>query len=82
MMLAMATTPTPSAVGKRVEAARLTRGLTIVQLAEVCGCNPGAIRHYEAGRSIPGGALLYQLAVALGVSADHILGVPTARGAR
>lgn len=52
---------------------RKSRGLTQRALADLAGMKPGAIAHYEAGRSTPSVEALLVLAFALGVEPGALL---------
>lgn len=67
------TPPTPFAA--RLYEARLARGLTQVQLAEKIGSTQRAISHYESTTGLPPVSVLIDLAKALGVSSDALLGL-------
>jgi transcriptional regulator with XRE-family HTH domain len=67
------TPPTPFAA--RLYEARLARGLTQVQLAEKIGSTQRAISHYESTTGLPPVSVLVDLAKALGVSTDDLLGL-------
>jgi transcriptional regulator with XRE-family HTH domain len=64
---------------RRLIAARTARGLTQVQLAELTGSNQRNISHYETGAGYPPVPVIAELANALNVSTDELLG---ARGIR
>ena len=65
-------------VGSRVRQVRLSRNLTLTELAEATGVSPQAIARIECGGtnrgSCPSLALAVQLADALDVSLDWITG--------
>ena len=63
--------------GKRLTALRKTRGLTQVQLAEAIGSSQRIISYYENHASYPPAAVVTELARALAVSADELLGLKT-----
>lgn len=67
------TPPTPFAA--RLYEARLARGLTQVQLAEKIGSTQRAISYYESTTGLPPVSVLVDLAKALGVSTDDLLGL-------
>ena len=60
----------------RLKHARLVRGLKQEELAERMGhvCVPSMISNYETGTRTPGARNLLDLADALDVSADYLLG--------
>lgn len=62
--------------GERVRALRLARGMTQDDLALAVGVSPsgGMIRLWEHGRKKPGYRNLRDLCLALGTSADYLLG--------
>ena len=60
--------------GSRLTTIRKDRGLTQVQLAEMIGSNQPAISYYE-GDGHPPALVLAELARALDVSADVLLGI-------
>jgi transcriptional regulator with XRE-family HTH domain len=53
----------------------MARGLTQIQLAELIGSNQRNISHYETIAECPPGPIIVQLAKALQVSADDLLGL-------
>jgi transcriptional regulator with XRE-family HTH domain len=53
----------------------MARGLTQIQLAELIGSNQRNISHYETIAECPPGPIIVQLAKALEVSADDLLGL-------
>jgi transcriptional regulator with XRE-family HTH domain len=63
------------AVGHHLQSIRKKRGLTQKRLAEKIGVSREAIASYEAGRSHLTDLVLMDLADALRVSADEILGL-------
>jgi len=60
---------------KRLIAVRKARGLTQVQLAELTRSTQRNISYYETGAGYPPAPVIAELADALGVSADQLLGV-------
>lgn len=58
----------------RLRSARIAAGRSQTALANELGWPPSAISHYEAGRRLPDLAHFRALAIALGVSADTLLG--------
>ncbi len=60
--------------GKRIAEARAARGWNRNQLAKAAGMNWGNLVRYEEGQNEPSAGKLLQLAEALGVSADWLLG--------
>lgn len=67
--------PPSSEFGKRLSSIRLQQGLTQAQLAEKIGSSQRAISHYETVGDTPPGSIVAQLAQALKVSADELLGL-------
>jgi transcriptional regulator with XRE-family HTH domain len=66
------------AVGERIVQLRKERGYTQKELAEKIGIERPLLTDYEIGRLRLGDAILARLAIALGVSADHLLGLSEA----
>lgn len=60
--------------GQRLVALRRARGLTQVQLAETIGSNQRSISYYENHASYPPASVLLDLAEALDVTTDELLG--------
>lgn len=71
-------TPCPG-IGARVKEARLAKGLVVHQAAVAAGCTDSQFYRVEAGHSAPGAAFLRGLCLALGVSADWLLGLKEER---
>ncbi|RMF58484.1 MAG: XRE family transcriptional regulator [Bacteroidetes bacterium] len=71
-----------SEFGRRLVEARKAQGLTQVQLAEAIGSSQRAISHYETVADFPPAAVIIQLASALHVSADELLGIQKQRAAQ
>jgi transcriptional regulator with XRE-family HTH domain len=61
--------------GERLQAIRKARGLTQVQLAEAAGTTQRAISYYETEAGFPPAPAVIDLAKALKVSTDELLGV-------
>ena len=61
--------------GERLQAVRKARGLTQVQLAEAAGTTQRAISYYETEAGFPPAPAVIDLAVALRISTDELLGV-------
>jgi transcriptional regulator with XRE-family HTH domain len=61
--------------GERLATLRKARGLTQEQLGEIVGLSQRMVAYYESQGGQPPGAILPDLARALGVSTDQILGV-------
>lgn len=70
-------TPTPS-ISLRVDRLRETRelqGLTQNELARISGISQNQISRYEAGQTEPSSSVIGQLAHALNVTVDYLLGL-------
>ncbi len=63
-------------LGDKIRATRLKQNLTQKALAEKSGISVKMLRNYETGLNEPGAAALSWLALALGISADWLLGIP------
>jgi transcriptional regulator with XRE-family HTH domain len=74
--------PPNSAFGRRLTAIRQNRGLTQTQLAELIGSTQRAISYYETVADSAPGPIVAQLAQALEVSADELLGLKPPKKAR
>jgi len=61
--------------GERLQAIRKARGLTQVQLAEAAGTTQRAISYYETEAGFPPAPAVIDLAEALNVTTDELLGV-------
>jgi len=61
--------------GPRLAALRQARGLTQAELGEMVDASQRVIAYYENEEAQPPGALLADLAIALQVSADELLGL-------
>jgi len=61
--------------GERLTSIRKARGLTQVQLAEVAGTTQRAISYYETEAGFPPAPAVIDLAKALQVSTDELLGI-------
>lgn len=61
--------------GKRLARIRQSRAMTQAQLAEAVGVSKRVITYYEQEDAQPPGALLVDLATALRVSSDQLLGL-------
>jgi len=61
-------------LGKNIKLLRKQKGLTQVQLAEMVGCSQTMITTCENNRKKPSVSTLAQLADALGVSIDQVIG--------
>jgi len=71
-----------SAFGERLAELRAERGITQGQLAEAIGSSQRAISHYETVAEFPPASVVIQLAEALKVTTDELLGVKPIRAAR
>jgi transcriptional regulator with XRE-family HTH domain len=69
-------------VGERLYRLRLVRGLTQMQLAEAIGSSQRALSRYETVAEFPPAGVVIQLAKALHVSADELLGLRSSRRPR
>ncbi len=67
-------------IGKRLGLLRNERGLTQVQLAEKLGMSQPLLSRYERGELRLHGALVAELAKALEVTTDELLGVKKLKG--
>ena len=67
--------PPSSAFGERLTALRTARGLTQTQLAKKISSTQRAISHYETVAEFPPTPIVVELARALDVSADELLGL-------
>jgi transcriptional regulator with XRE-family HTH domain len=67
--------PAPDTIGERVTRIRKAQGLTQKQLAEKMGIKRSLVTDYETGRLRLNGEVIVRFALALGVSADLILGL-------
>ncbi len=61
--------------GQRLKAIRTSKALTQQELGELVGVSQRVVAYYEADDAQPPGALLVELAHALDVSADELLGI-------
>ncbi|HOU89828.1 MAG TPA: helix-turn-helix transcriptional regulator [Polyangiaceae bacterium] len=73
--------PASSAFGKRLTDLRLARGLTQTQLAELIGSSQRAISHYETVADFPPPGVIIELARALKITTDELLGLRTIKSA-
>jgi transcriptional regulator with XRE-family HTH domain len=64
-----------SEFGRRLHALRTERGLTQIELAEAIDSSQRAISYYETVADFPPAGVIIDLAKALGVSTDELLGV-------
>lgn len=65
--------------GDRLKQIRLGRGLTQQELGDAVGVSNRVVAYYESEGAQPPGALLVDLAQALEVSADELLGIEPLR---
>ena len=63
-----------SLFGKRLRLARKASGLSLCELAESVPAKINAIRKYETGKALPSSALLVDIAKALDVPIDFLMG--------
>jgi len=61
--------------GERLFLVRRRRGMGQAELARLAGISVAALSKYERGLRDPQGVVIAALAVALGVSADYLLGL-------
>lgn len=66
--------------GQRLAAIRKSRGLTQAELGAAVGVSNRVIAYYEQDDAQPPGAMLVDLARALGVTTDEMLGVKPSKG--
>lgn len=64
-----------AALGGRVKAARDARGWTNYDLSVAAGLKPETLSRMQHGVLEPGASSVAKLAVALGVTSDHLLGI-------
>lgn len=67
--------------GRRLVQLRTERSLTQTQLADLIGSTQRNISHYETVAELPPAHVLVKIAKALGVTADELLDLKTARSA-
>lgn len=72
-------TDTAILVGKRFAEQRKVQGLTMAKLAKACKVSSAHISDIENGKRQPSLELFKRLCLALGVSADEILGIDTSK---
>mgnify|MGYP002781179288 CR=1 FL=1 len=72
---------TDETFGQRLARLRKERSMTQVQLAKKTGLTQGLITDYESGKLRLHADLVCRLALALGVSADELLGLKSSRPA-
>ena len=62
-----------TALGTAIRAARLKKGLTQEQLAEIAEITPTHEKHIESGHRLPSVEVLFALAQALNMSLDNVV---------
>lgn len=75
-------TPVIESFGERLAQLRKAAGYTQVEFATEVGITQRMVAYYEAPGAPPPAHLLPQIASALGVGVDLLLGLPTARRAK
>ncbi len=65
----------PKGFSERLQAARQRRDMTQAQLAGRAEINATTIAHYETGSRLPGAANLRDIARALDINTDFLLGL-------
>lgn len=73
--------PKPGSIGERIRHAREAAGLTLEQLANICGVPQMTLWRYERGDFKPGAEKLASIAQALGVTQERLCPPPTVRAA-
>ena len=68
-----------NALGKRIALLRKQQGYTQVQLAEMLNIKQYVVASYETGRRRPSTALIPELATALGVAIEELIGLNGAK---
>lgn len=63
------------AMGRRIRAARMMRGMKQTESAAELGLSQGSLSQYELGKSEPKASVLWQMSRLFGVSADWLLGL-------
>lgn len=71
-----------SGFGERLARLRASRGLTQAELGERIGVSPRVIAYYEHEEAQPPGAMIPDLARALCISADELLGLKVVKEGR
>jgi transcriptional regulator with XRE-family HTH domain len=74
--------PSKEAFGKRLARIRKEKGFTQVELAEKLGSIQTIISDYERGKSRPHADMITSIAIALDISADELLGLPSSHAAK
>ena len=67
-------------IGKRVRAKRSKEKISQKDLAKKVGITPAAINQFEKGEKKPSSIILREIALALGVSSDYLLGASEEEG--
>jgi transcriptional regulator with XRE-family HTH domain len=65
---------TDSPIGNAIRAARMAYPMTQTELASRIGVRPATISHIEAGLNVPYAVTLRDIAVALAVTTDELMG--------
>jgi transcriptional regulator with XRE-family HTH domain len=68
-----------NALGKRIATLRKQQGYTQLQLADLLGLKQYVVASYETGRRRPSAALIPELAGALGVTIEELIGLDSAK---
>jgi transcriptional regulator with XRE-family HTH domain len=61
--------------GKRLQASRLSKGITLIQFSRATGIYLGTLRKYEAGKIEPKLATIVVMAKALGITHHELLNI-------
>lgn len=61
-------------IGKRIKRKREKEGVNQKELAKKVGVSPSAINQFEKGEKKPSTSVLKEIAIALSVSTDYLLG--------
>lgn len=62
-------------MGWKMRNVRRLLGITRKQIAKECGVSKGTIRNIEKGRMMMSAEMLARVSMALGISADYLLGL-------
>lgn len=62
-------------MGWKMRNVRRLLGITRKQMAKECGVSKGTIRSIEKGRMMMSAEMLARVSMALGISADYLLGL-------
>jgi transcriptional regulator with XRE-family HTH domain len=65
----------PSTIGERIRAVRIAKGMTHEALARAAGIGLDTVQKIQSSQREPQASTLAAIAVALGVSADELLGL-------